>query len=70
MRKQTYLGDGLYAEYNGKRICITTLYGQHTLNEVCLYPGALKAFIGFLEKEFDLKITKNTTVRASLEEQR
>jgi hypothetical protein len=51
-----YLGDGLYAHYDGYQV---TLYadrgGSH--HYVCLEPEVIQAFIRYLEKTFDVTIT-------------
>ena len=52
--KKTYLGDGVYAEFDGYQIVLTTENGIDVTNRICLEPAVLAAldrFVKFLTKE-------------------
>jgi len=48
--KPEYLGDGLYAEYNGESIRLFASDGVTTLSEVFLDPPTLRAFLAYVGK--------------------
>lgn len=58
MKKQ-YIGDGLYADYDGYQIELSTPQG----NKVFLEPDVIKSFMEYIEKTLNVKIkvTKNET---------
>lgn len=43
MQKKMYLGDGVYAEYDGWHIILTTEYGERITNRICLDPTVVEA---------------------------
>lgn len=55
---KVYLGDGLYAHYDGFHIWLTTLEG----NEVALEDHVVNAFLKYVEQIFnvDIKVTPKT----------
>ena len=46
---QTYLGDGLYAEFDGWQVWLFTHDGYQRTNAVALEPGVLTKFLAYLE---------------------
>jgi hypothetical protein len=50
--KRVYLGDGLYAFYDGHSVWLTTPRpdGEH---RVCLEPDVIRAFIAYLQAEIN-----------------
>jgi len=48
-KKPEYLGDGLYAEYDGWQVRLFASNGETTTNEVFLDPAVLRAFIHYVE---------------------
>ena len=53
--KSTYLGDGLYAEYDGYSIWLKANHHKHPTDKVCLEPAVLVSFIRFASQYFNLK---------------
>ena len=51
-RKAVYLGDGLYAEFDGYQICLYASNGVYATNTVYLDPKVLESFLRYVE---DLK---------------
>lgn len=53
---KTYLGDGLYAQYDGEMLILRAPreYGEHY---VALEPMVLQNLFSFIEKQYKLKIT-------------
>lgn len=49
-KKDTYLGDGLYASYDGWQIEIYASNGREKTNRVYLEPAVLKAFLDYVER--------------------
>jgi hypothetical protein len=47
--KPEYLGDGLYADYDGWQIRLFATNGVTTTNEVYLEPSVLQAFLSFVK---------------------
>jgi hypothetical protein len=47
---KTYLGDGVYAEFDGHGFIITTSNGIETTNTIYLEPEVLQAFVNWGEK--------------------
>lgn len=45
-----YLGDGLYAEYDGWQVRLYASNGVHATNQVFLEPGVLAAFQRYVAK--------------------
>jgi hypothetical protein len=54
INEKTYLGDGLYAVFDGYYFRLTSENGISVLDEVYLEPEVLKAFIEFTKKEFTI----------------
>lgn len=54
--KESYLGDGLYASYDGYMLKLRAprIDGDH---EVYLEPGVMQEFMAFVERAYGLKIT-------------
>lgn len=44
MRNPTYLGDGLYASFDGYQICLMANSHTHPTDKVYLDPGTLESF--------------------------
>jgi hypothetical protein len=55
MTKEVYLGDGLYASYDGYHLCLRAPRGYDD-HEVFLEPAILQEFLSFIEKTFNVKI--------------
>ena len=51
-KKKRYLGDGLYVDFDGYHIVLTTENGISTTNKVCLDSAVMAAFLNYVE---DLK---------------
>jgi hypothetical protein len=49
LAKVEYLGDGLYAEYDGEQVRLFASDGDTTTNEVFLDSATLRAFLHFIE---------------------
>ncbi len=49
MTERTYLGDGLYAEFDGYQIKLAASNGIADHDTVYLEPGVLKAFLNYIE---------------------
>lgn len=47
---KVYLGDGVYALYDGFGICLTTENGLETTNRIYLEPAVLESFRGFCDR--------------------
>ena len=47
---QEYLGDGLYAEFDGDQVWLFTHDGYQRTNEVALEPGVLESFLKYVER--------------------
>lgn len=47
--KKEYLGDGVYAEYNGFEIVLTTENGIAVTNEIVMEPQVINAFLSYIE---------------------
>jgi hypothetical protein len=50
LQKPVYLGDGLYAGFDGWQIRLAAHNGVATTNEVFLEPEVLKAFLEYAER--------------------
>lgn len=54
--QRTYLGDGLYVEYDGLLVTLSTerygnsLTGTSTLHFVCLEPHVLSNFLAYIDR--------------------
>lgn len=57
MTDETYLGDGLYASYDGYQIKLRAPDGSRGNRVVYLEPSVINQFFGFIASTFDLKIT-------------
>lgn len=55
--QKDYLGDGLYAEYDGYQIRLWTDRGNGNIHEVFLDPDVLADCFGFIEKAYGVMIT-------------
>ena len=55
MNKKTYLGDGLYAQYDGYHVVLSTLR-EDVEHFVALDSDVIYEFMRFLEKVFGVKI--------------
>ncbi len=42
--KKAYLGDGVYAEYDGFHLVLTIEDGVHVTNRICMEPQVIQAF--------------------------
>jgi hypothetical protein len=49
-REPEYLGDGLYAEFDGWQIRLYAHNGIHATHQVFLEPETLAAFLRYIEK--------------------
>jgi hypothetical protein len=47
--KKRYIGDGVYAEYDGYSIWLTTENGIETTNRICLDPEIYDSLTQFVE---------------------
>lgn len=56
MTDETYLGDGLYASYDGYQIKLRAPSGGVD-NKVYLDPNTMNEFVQFVENTFNLRIT-------------
>lgn len=52
MSAKTYLGDAVYAEYDGFHIVLTTENGYETTNRICLDPSVLSTLDLYRNKIF------------------
>ena len=52
MENQDYLGDGLYAEYDGYQIWLKANHHKHPTDKVALEPAVLYSFLNFASKHF------------------
>jgi hypothetical protein len=50
IRSKTYLGDAVYAEYDGYRIILTTEDGISVTNTIYMEPGTLKALDAYVSR--------------------
>ncbi len=50
MQTEMYLGDAVYASFDGYQIKLRTSNGEHTTNEIVLEPGTLEIFDLFREQ--------------------
>lgn len=57
MNRKEYLGDGLYANFDGYHIVLTTENGRSVQNRVCLEPQVFSALLIY-EKGLREKITE------------
>jgi len=51
MENESYLGDGVYASFDGYQIWLDTR-AQHPVNRIALEPNVYDAFRRFAEKSF------------------
>jgi hypothetical protein len=49
MGEKTYLGDGLYASFDGFQVALTAENGVEVLEEVFLDSSVIAAFLRFIE---------------------
>jgi hypothetical protein len=49
MRNKTYLGDAVYAEFDGYQIKLTTSEGAEDTNEIYLEPSVVNCLIKFID---------------------
>lgn len=54
-KKKTYIGDGLYASFDGDMICITAENGMQVLNEIFLEPQVLESLLKYIEIIYNLE---------------
>lgn len=47
---KTYIGDGVYAEWNGEQIILTTENGVETTNTIVLEPDVIHALEEFRKR--------------------
>ncbi len=47
--QRTYLGDGLYASFDGYQIALAASNGIHDTNTVYLEPGVIKSLMKYIE---------------------
>ena len=45
-----YLGDGVYADYDGYHVVLTTEDGISTTNKICLDPNVMEALVDYIKK--------------------
>jgi len=50
MMNKQYLGDGVYAKFDGYSIVLTTENGVMTTNQIVLEPEVLAALVNYAEK--------------------
>lgn len=48
--QKVYLGDAVYADFDGYHIVLTTEDGISITNRICLDPGVVEAFNRYLKK--------------------
>lgn len=48
--KKDYMGDGVYANFDGFGIILTTENGAYATNTIYLEPQVMKALLGFAER--------------------
>lgn len=53
--KKDYLGDGVYADFDGYNIVLTVENGISTLDRICLEPSVLDALNRFAKRIEDLR---------------
>ena len=56
-RRKVYLGDGVYAQYDGYHIWLTVEDGIHTLHTIGIEPIVRDALKAYIEKYVDRKET-------------
>jgi len=54
---KTYLGDGLYADFDSWQIVLTAEDGDRVTNKVFMEPEVATSFLRFIEKVWKKKIT-------------
>jgi hypothetical protein len=59
MQNKTYLGDGVYAAYDGWMVALTTENGYEATNTVYLEPSVLEALQKYVEQ---LKVMQSSGV--------
>lgn len=57
MNNKTYLGDGVYADFDGFHVVLTVDNGVETTNTVYLEDTVINGLLRFLEKTYGWKIT-------------
>ena len=48
-----YLGDGVFIEYDGDALVLTTSDGKHDTNRIVLYPGVHTALVAYVNDVVD-----------------
>ena len=56
--ERVYLGDGVYVEYDGYHVVLTTSDGIGTTNRICLDSPTLWDFTKWIESQFNVKVVK------------
>jgi hypothetical protein len=54
---KTYLGDGLYASYDGYQIRLWTDRGDGDIHEVYLNPATLDSLLKFMKRFFKIAVS-------------
>lgn len=50
MEKKAYLGDGVYADFDGFNILLTTSDGYRNTNRIVLEPGVVSEFMDYYQR--------------------
>lgn len=66
--KKTYLGDGVYASFDGFMIRLFTNNGLRDLNEIYLEDTVLEALFGFVRRIYGVNIEITKKEKESEEE--
>jgi hypothetical protein len=54
-KKKRYLGDGVYAAFDGYHVVLTTENGISVQNEIALEPSVLQALNAYADRAFNRK---------------
>lgn len=57
MSKKTYLGDSVYADFDGFQIVLTTENGYGPSNRICMESEVFRALFAYIEKCYCVTIT-------------
>ena len=55
--KKVYLGDSVYAAFDGFHIVLTTDNGHRPSNKIALEDTVIKALLSYIERIYNVKIT-------------
>ena len=54
VRREVYLGDGVYAQFDGYHVWVWTSDGLHPGDKIALDPSVLKALIEFAGRFYEI----------------